>query len=112
MIRICLFVFGFSLCAGLPSWAQEQEEIPAIAPIDESANEVQMAALEDAQIEQKPPLSDEAGPRPSSGVGYYSAPNSEGQQSFLIEDRTTIHLARSKETDPIPVSDRRETGDR
>ena len=92
MIRTRLFAFGILFCISLPGAAQEKEEALVNALIDERPAEVHMAVLDDVPADPAPEFTDEAEAMPSSGMGYYSAPNSDGQQSFSIEDRTKLSV--------------------
>lgn len=93
MMRISLLALGLSLVFGLNGWAQSREQVlPEEAKADD-APQVSMAALEMVPTEIElatPPVSDEALATKASGTGYYSAPNSDAEQTFEIIDHTTL----------------------
>ena len=111
MLRTFMLALGVSLFSSAGCLAQVREAAPAAERGSiEKVSELKLASLEDRVEKPKPQNKVEASAA-TSGVGYYSTPNSDGQQLFPIEDRTNLK-AHKKAMNDKADNDRRHASDR
>lgn len=100
--KLCVIALAFMFGLGIPSMAQINDEDAA----REQAPQMSYSHVEgylsfkgeEASPKPKPDEAGTPGTVPFSGIGYYTAPNSKGLQTFEILDRTTLQQRAEKVT--------------